>query len=126
MNTIQLAFGKDKTSIIKGIAILMMIVLHCCCGPSWYDRTIPMLQNQRFVDFINHSLKICVSIYAFLVGFGYSYSKKRDFRYSIKHIGRLLLPYWIILFGLSLPFANTITSRNEVLLNMFGVSGSLS
>lgn len=30
MNSITLTFGKDKTAIIKGIAIIFMIMLHCC------------------------------------------------------------------------------------------------
>lgn len=29
MNSITLSFGKDKTFIIKGIAIVFMIMLHC-------------------------------------------------------------------------------------------------
>ena len=126
MNTVQLEFGKDKTAIIKGIAILMMIVLHCCCGPGWYDTQIPALQNAGFVSFINGSLKICVAIYAFLVGFGYSFCKNRDWQYSLKHIWKLLLPYWVILFGLSLPFCKTGMTWERVLLEMFGISGSLS
>lgn len=128
MNFITLEFGKDKTAILKGIAILMMVVLHCCCGASWYDRTIPALENQSFVDFINGTLKMCVGIYAFLVGFGYAFSKNRDFKYSLTHIWKLLLTYWIILLLFSLPFGyrNIEGGWSEVLLNMFGISGSLS
>ncbi len=128
MSIITLEFGKDKTTILKGIAIIMMVVLHCCCGPGWYDKTIPAMECQSFVDFINGSLKICVALYAFLVGFGYSFSKKRDFRYSISHIWKLLFPYWIILLLFSLPFGykNIDGGFYEVLLNMFGISGTLS
>lgn len=100
MNTVRLEFGKDKTAIIKGVAILMMIVLHCCCGPSWYDTEIPAFKNPHFAVFMNGSLKICVAIYAFLVGFGYSFCKNRDCRYSLKHIWKLLLPYWICFIGI--------------------------
>lgn len=126
MNTVPLKFGKDKTAIIKGIAILMMILLHCCCGPGWYDKEIPALQNASFVAFINGSLKICVAIYAFLVGFGYSFCKDRDIRYSLKHIWKLLVPYWIILLGLSLPFCNKEIGWEGIILSMFGIEGSLS
>lgn len=127
-DTIRLDFGKDKTAILKGIAIIMMVVLHCCCGPGWYDRTIPAMENQSFVDFINGSLKMCVGLYAFLVGFGYSFSKKRNLKYSLNHIWKLLLPYWIILLLFSLPFGykNIGGGLFEVMLNMLGLSGSLS
>ncbi len=105
---IRLSFGKDKTAILKGIAIIMMIIHHCTCGSGWYDWFIPAMEERFFVVYINGSAVFCVAIYAFLVGFGGSFSKTRNARYSLSHIWKLLLPYWIVLLLFSLPFGYKI------------------
>lgn len=128
MNFVLLEFGKDKTAILKGIAIIMMIIHHCTCGPGWFDHSIPAMDERFFVVYINGATRFCVALYAFLVGFGFSFSKKRDLLYSLKHIWNLLLTYWIILFLFSVPFGfkNIEGGFPEVVLNMFGISRSLS
>lgn len=37
METIKITFGKDKTKIIKGVAVIFMIVLHVFGGSGWYE-----------------------------------------------------------------------------------------
>ena len=82
MERITLSFGKDKTAIIKGIAILFMIMLHCGVGDV---------------------LKICVGIFTFMVGYGYAFARVKDWRYSWQHIKKLLVPFWAILFVFTFP-----------------------
>lgn len=121
----SIQFGKDKTAIVKGFAIVFMIVLHCFCGSDWYDTELPMNQNEGLLDFME-SLKICVGIFTFMVGYGYAFSKNKDISYSLHHIKALLIPYWIVLFGLTVPFCLDYIESKSLLLNVFGIMGNLS
>lgn len=122
METLKLTFGKDKTAIIKGFAILFMIILHCGC-PEWYLIELPAFVRHHNLQNITGVFKICVGIFAFMVGYGYAYSKNKDLKYSFLHIKRLLIPFWIILL-IALPI---IISRGDFnlktfLLNLIGVN----
>lgn len=102
--TITLSFGKDKTAIIKGIAIIFMIMLHCG---------------------VADVLKICVGIFTFMVGYGYAFAKVKDWRYSLQHIKKLLIPFWTILFVFTFPVMYAQGNLGEakmILLNMFGIN----
>lgn len=116
----NLSFGKDKTAIIKGIAIVFMIILHCG-EPECYMSDIPALLNLWLVHLLA-SFKICVGIFTFMVGYGYAFAKKKDWRYSFQHIKKLLIPFWVILFVFTLPFCFHEVSLSQWLLNMFGVN----
>lgn len=103
-NTITLSFGKDKTAIIKGIAIIFMIMLHCG---------------------VADVLKLCVGIFTFMVGYGYAFAKKKDWRYSLQHIKKLLIPFWTILFVFTFPvmyIQGNLGGAKMILLNMFGIN----
>lgn len=109
MERITLAFGKDKTAIIKGIAIVFMIIHHC--GSS---------------DIV-YTFKLCVGIFTFMVGYGYAFAKVRDWYYSLQHIKKLLIPFWIILFVFTFPVmflqGNLITGGlGKIILNLFGIN----
>jgi hypothetical protein len=104
MNSITLTFGKDKTAIIKGIAIIFMIMLHCG---------------------VADVLKLCVGIFTFMVGYGYAFAKNKDWRYSLHHIKKLLIPFWTILFVFILPvlyIQGNLGGAKMILLNMFGIN----
>lgn len=87
----MISFDKNMTAVIKGVAIVFMIVLHVFGGHGWYEScyNLPMNDNESLLHFMG-SLQICVGIYVFMIGFGYAFSKKKDFHYSITHVKRLL------------------------------------
>lgn len=120
----NIVFDRRKTAIIKGFAIVFMIILHVFGGADWYDVDLPMNQNERLMAFMK-TFKICVGIFVFMVGYGYAFSKSKDFVYSVRHIKNLLRSFWIILFVFVCPAAvNTIGGR-ELIYNMLGVSSTL-
>lgn len=130
MESIQITFGKDKTAIIKGFAIVFMILLHVFGGAGWYEGDIPMNHNEELIRFM-HSFQICVGIFVFMIGYGYAFSKKKDFAYSAKHVKQLLTVFWIILFIFAVP-ASLETLHSAKLggarllyLNMFGIDETL-
>lgn len=125
MESIHITFGKDKTAIIKGFAIVFMILLHVFGGSGWYENDIPMNHNEGLIRFM-HSFQICVGIFALMIGYGYAFSKTKDFKYSVKHIKSLLTSYWIVLFLFALPAAYSAIGGGQILLlNMLGVDETL-
>lgn len=125
INTIS--FGKDKTAIIKGIAIVFMIIHHCGI-PGYYDVSLPFSNREFIVDSLK-TFKLCVGIFTFMVGYGYAFSKKKDFHYSWVHIKKLLIPFWTILFVFTFPVALYFDDMGEpfaVLLNLFGINSHLN
>ena len=130
MESIQITFEKDKTAIIKGFAIVFMILLHVFGGAGWYEGDIPMNHNEGLICFM-HSFQICVGIFVFMIGYGYAFSRKKDFSYSVKHVKQLLTAFWIILFVFAVP-ASLETLHSAQLggarllyLNMFGIDETL-
>lgn len=124
-DTITLTFDKKKTVIIKGFAIIFMIVLHVFGGAGWYDKDLPMNHNQELISWMG-GLKICVGIYTFMVGYGYAFAKQKDFSYSCHHAKKLLIVFWTILLGFALPAGyNRLSGGEDLLLNMFAIKSDL-
>lgn len=102
-------FGPDKSQILRGLAIIFMIILHNC---TWLE------------------FKICVPIFTFLVGYGYAFAKERNLRHGLKRSWHLLSHFWLILLGLFLPIAiwkgGYEPTIENVLLNMFGLESNLN
>lgn len=133
----QISFSREKTQILKGIALLLMLVHHTVSKDYW-------TQDQSLLasayDFVGHSTKMCVWIFAFLVGYGFFCSKNKTIRYSLKRIILLIIPFWAMLFFLFIPasyasgrLADALCNNHwgaspwmELFYNMFGFSESLN
>lgn len=102
-------FGNDKSRIIRGLAIILMVTGHSCPG-----KIIPF----------------AVPLFSFLVGYGYEFAKQKDIAHSFKRIKHLLLHFWFILFAICLPIAVFFThykfSVSQLALNMFGCWGGFN
>lgn len=129
MSTITINFDRNMTTVIKGVAIIFMIVLHVFGGNGWYENQyiIPLNENTVLLKFMG-SLQICVGIYVFMIGFGYAHSKFKNTIYSISHIKKLLRVYWPILFIFALPAGISSLHNSGILLiyNMVGIEETLS
>lgn len=125
----KLIFGKNETAIIKGVAILLMLIHHLFMnteGINYYSQ-----------DFFNHLSsigKICVSIFSFITGYGIyiSYEKNSNLN-AKKRITKLYIRYWIILLLIFLPmqilagnFTLTLGTISDYFLNLTGFKTSLN
>lgn len=112
-------FDKEMTGIIKGFAILFMMFLHCF--DNTYDTPLDFTNSLNRV----HSVfKICVGMFVFMVGYGYSFSKTKDFHYGVQHIKKLIVPFWTILFLFTLPFCFNEVINDDIkrlLFNLIGI-----
>ena len=119
LNKPYVCFDKNMTGVIKGIAILFMMFLHC------FDNNYDIPLNFSWsLNGVHSVFKICVGIFVFMVGYGYSFSKTKDFTYSILHIKKLLVPFWTILFIFTFPFCFKDVLNDDikrVLLNLIGI-----
>lgn len=114
---------KDKTTIIKGFAILFMIAHHILIKefyikPDSMLYTFPALRLQI-------GMKTCVGIFTFIIGYGFYFNKKYDIGYVYSHVKRLLLRYWFILLPtILIAYAGGgYYANNKVIIeNFFGIS----
>lgn len=117
-------FNKQATSVVKGIAILLMLVHHNYLDPSRY--------KGYFVDFapfpeakvnlVANFFKICVGIFAFISGYGitlsikklneeYMLTRKQTVETTIRRYFSMMSGYWFIfILALLLPYP-TATKR---------------
>lgn len=121
MERLSLSFSKEHTAIIKGFAIVFMIIHHISWAGDCMGMTLSGTTHRILGTF-----KLCVPIFVFMIGYGYSFSKEKDFAYSFRHIKKLLLPYWTILFLFALPVCiQSIGEGKMLLLNMIGIEETI-
>ena len=111
------------TSIVKGFAILFMLKLHCYDD---YKYDVPLNYDHAFL-FAHAGFVLCVGLFTFLVGYGYAFAKSKDFKYSLKHIFKVLIPYWtiLILFGIPVCYESFFNSGwKSIIYALIGFSTS--
>lgn len=134
--------SKNETKQMYGIAILMMLCLHLfrTADPTNYFSILNTVFRKNVLLYIANFCGICVAIYAFITGYGFSeYSKRKKFlysgsdfkeisRYTIKHIVGLYRKYWLVfLFFVSLGY---LTKSYEgygiktIVLSLLGLDSS--
>lgn len=121
-------FDKDMTQVVKGVAIIMMMLLHCYGVDGNYDVAVDASHAPLAGPF-RSAFKICVGIFTFMVGYGYAFSKTKDLRYSLQHIKKLLIPFWTILFVFTLPFcwsAFWTSGPATMLMNLVGIDSTFN
>ena len=92
-------FDKSMTSIVKGFAIIFMLILH---GYDDYKYDVTLNYDHAFL-FAHGGFILCVGIFAFMVGYGYAFSKTKNFQYSCQHISKVVIPFWVIFLLFMLP-----------------------
>lgn len=128
--TTRAIFSKDDTQIVKGIAVIMMIIHHFISNNPGLPVTLSF-DNRKMV--IATACKVCVSIFMVLSGYGIMKSwqhtwhhhsheaseKKKVLLYCkfvYNHIVKLLFSFWLIYLMCMLLFL----MRGGVLKNLYG------
>ncbi|MDO4924993.1 MAG: hypothetical protein Q3980_04965 [Turicibacter sp.] len=121
----------NETKVIKGVAILLMLIHHFFSFPDWINSGnefigIPFLES-TIEFYIGTFGKMCVTIFLFLTGYGlfYSYQKKNAYLYSLKKLGVFLINYWLILCLIFIPLqllnSSFEFSLKSFILNLVGL-----
>lgn len=97
-------FSKDDSLCMKGIAIILLVWLHCFCRANRFAgyEVITLLDKDWFIS-ISEYFRICVSIFAFISGYGlYLSSRKQCINgetstsWIITRLIKTLSGFWIV------------------------------
>ena len=95
-------FDKETTNIIKGIALILMFVLHFFMFPGWWVDGIKYPFIEKIAFYLYRPARLCVPVFCFLTGYFYFFNPHKTFIYSLKKITDLLVAYWFVFFLLAL------------------------
>ena len=100
-------FNKEKTLGMKGMAIIIMLFHHCFLSGRYteYEMIFYPLQ-ESFVNQLATFSKICVSIFAFLSGYGlylnYQETKLSDSKWVCTRYIKTFSNYWFVMILFSI------------------------
>ena len=96
------AFAKEDATALKGVAILLMLLHHCFRDPSLYEGftiSFAPFPEQGFVRFA-FFCKICVSLFAFISGYGLFLSYRKNTVSATKWVAKRYVStfsgYWFV------------------------------
>lgn len=124
----EFSFNKEKSMILKGVAIILMIIHHLFAfpdrivPPSYYI-SIPILGN-NIAYYLGVFGRICVAIYLFISGYGLylKYNKQRNFKWIIEKVKSFLMNYWLVIFLVFIPIGVVLKEYKlnikELILNL--------
>lgn len=93
---------RQMTDVLKGVAIIMMFALHFFAYPKWYiDYRFDNIE--MFAKLFEQPLDMCVSIFAFITGYFYSFNRNKYYGYSFRKISDLYVAYIIVFVILLVP-----------------------
>lgn len=122
---------KRDSKMLKGVAILSMLMLHLFCRRENLPYT-PLLWvgSTPLIYYFGLFGDICVAVYCFVSGYAhYMQSSEAQLRQRWKRLLRFMIPFWIIavlfsLIGLLTGNATIPGSLKEFLLNCLTVKNS--
>lgn len=122
---------KRDSKMLKGVAILAMLMLHLFCRRDNLPYT-PLLWigDTPLIYYFGLFGDICVAIYCFVSGYAhYMQSSKTELRHRWKRLLRFLIPFWVIaavfsLIGILTGDSVIPGSVKEFLLNCLTIKNS--
>lgn len=123
--------NKKVSNIIKGIAIILMLIHHFWGFPNWIiesnKHSYIIINSLKIEVIIGGFGKICVSMYAFITGYAIYINRNKysSLKYRIIRIVRFLLNYWIFAFGfiiLGYLINERLPDVIHFIYNLFGVA----
>lgn len=113
---------KDETLALKGIAIIFMFAHHFFGFPDWWCTGVMPTMEAEWTLKLMMSLKICVSIFAFITGYCLFFGKI-TYKYIFRKIIFFMIGYWLVYIPvviMSVLFFGTVEIKN-ILLGIFAL-----
>lgn len=121
-------FSKSETTIIKGIAITLMLIHHLFGFPNRILETNEYISlnilDSNLAYYTGVFGRICVAIYLFLSGYGLfnKYSKQKNYCWIIEKIKNFIVNYWVVIIFIFIPlsviFEDFKINLKELIYNM--------
>lgn len=86
----------NESNILKGMALIFMYVHHMFAYPNLYIDSISYPNLTSFAQIFKHPFNP-VSIFCFITGYTYVFSKNKTLKQSVKKILKILIPFWVVL-----------------------------
>lgn len=129
------SFSKEHTEIIKGVAIILMLMHHFFGFPEWYVEGVSYIGIPFRGNTLEYAIgqfgHICVALFAFITGYGmyFSYRSGNILKKTVKKGVSFLLGYWLVLFLVAIP-VNLLLGKTDItfsliLRNLFSYENSL-
>ena len=122
----SIRISKDESNMIKGVAVILMMVHHFWSGMQPIPSKIAIMGGviPNVELYIGAMCKICVSLFAFLTGWVlYLNPKYRSYKYNFTKAKSFVLDYWIVEFIFILvgvAFCLKLPSLPIFFANLFG------
>ncbi len=119
----KFSFTKEHTEIIKGIAIILMLFHHLFGFPEWYAEGVSYIGIPLRANTLEYAIgqfgHICVSLFAFITGYGmfFTYKKGSIVKKSFKKGYSFLVCYWLVLFGIAIP-VNLALGKTDITVRL--------
>lgn len=126
----KLVFDKQASLVLKGIAIIMMMLHHNFRTPSLYSNYAISFYpfSESHVVTVASACKICVSIFAFITGYGlyasYSHNKISPTKWVFQRYVKTFSGYWFV-WALSAIICQLIDRRTTTILFRDGTARGL-
>ena len=126
-------FTKNHTLISKGVAMILMLILHLFYWQDYEQYTAPIiLPNGHSIPWTIGSIgNICVSMFLFLSGYGMYYVQKKIKNFSFRNAGIRIKNIWIqyavitvTIVALGVTFGIGEYDFKNVMLNVFALDYS--
>lgn len=95
-------FTPQMTNLLKGVAVVFMMIHHFFTFPEWYIPGIAYPELSGFAAHFQEPFKICVVVFAFITGYVYYFQPRKTYGYSMRKITDLLVSYWVVLIPFTL------------------------
>lgn len=119
-------FSREISDALKGIALILMFVHHFFTFPDWITCGVEYPWIQDFTKYFCAPTDICVSLFAFLTGYFYAFSRGK-LGHSLNKITDFLLSYWLVAIPLTALAALTgcYTLSRSVVLELVGLRNAV-
>lgn len=91
-------FDSVTFNSIKGIAIILLFVLHFFASSDLWLPEFCVPSFQVFEKYFSHSLNMCIAMFAFLSGYGFWFNSEKNYSHSVHKAFKILTVYWKIYF----------------------------
>ena len=91
-------FDSVTFNSIKGIAIILLFVLHFFASSDLWLPEFCVPSFQVFEKYFSHSLNMCIAMFAFLSGYGFWFNSEKNYSHSAHKAFKVLSVYWKIYF----------------------------
>lgn len=75
--------SRADTRLLKGVAIILMLVYHFFTFPEWYISGIGYSYSAILEKYLYGPTQWCVALFAFITGYTYYYNTNKSLFYSI-------------------------------------------